>query len=290
MIYNPGGFFGIFFGYMESKIAIQGIKGSFHHQVVLEYYQQDLAIDECLSFEDLVKSLLKGKSKQAVMAIENSIAGSIIPNYALIDKHNLQIIGEYHIPIQQNMMALAGQSLEEINEVHSHPMALLQCMDFLQKYPHIKLVEDKDTAETAQRIFNQKLIGIAAIGSSVAAEMYQLNIIAPAIQTIKNNMTRFVILSKEEVIIPQNEISKASLKFQLDHKRGSLATVLNVMSDCKLNLTKIQSMPIIETPFKYSFFVDVTFEEYKDYEKAKSIIKIMAEKFKILGEYKNNPI
>ena len=163
-------------------------------------------------------------------------------------------------------------------------------MDFLQKYPHIKLVEDKDTAETAQRIFNQKLTGIAAIGSSVAAEMYQLNIIAPAIQTIKNNMTRFVILSKEEVIIPQNEISKASLKFQLDHKRGSLATVLNVMSDCKLNLTKIQSMPIIETPFKYSFFVDVTFEEYKDYEKAKSIIKIMAEKFKILGEYKNNPI
>lgn len=275
---------------MESKIAIQGIKGSFHHQVVLEYYQQDLAIDECLSFEDLVKSLLKGKSKQAVMAIENSIAGSIIPNYALIDKHNLHIIGEYHIPIQQNMMALAGQSLEEINEVHSHPMALLQCMDFLQQYPHIKLVEDKDTAETAQRIFNQKLTGIAAIGSSVAAEMYQLNIVAPAIQTIKNNMTRFVILSKEEVIIPQNEISKASLKFQLDHKRGSLATVLNVMSDCKLNLTKIQSMPIIETPFKYSFFVDVTFEEYKDYEKAKSIIKIMAEKFKILGEYKNNPI
>ncbi|AWM13208.1 prephenate dehydratase [Flavobacterium sp. NRK F10] len=275
---------------MENKIAIQGIKGSFHHQVVLEYYKQDLAIDECLSFEDLVGSLLKEKSTQAVMAIENSIAGSIIPNYALIDKYDLQVIGEYHIPIQQNLLALYGQDLEDIREVHSHPMALLQCMDFLQKYPHIKLVEDKDTAETAQRISNQKITGIAAIGSEVAAEMYQLEILAPSIQTIKNNMTRFVILSKQKVEIPQADISKASLKFELDHKRGSLAAILNVMSDCKLNLTKIQSMPIIETPFKYSFFVDVTFEVYKDYEKAKSIIKIMAEKFKILGEYKNNPI
>lgn len=275
---------------MESKIAIQGIKGSFHHQVVLEYYKQDLNIDECLTFEDLAKSLSNGKSKQAVMAIENSIAGSIIPNYALIDKNNFQIIGEYFIPIQQNMMVLEGQNIDDIKEVHSHPMALLQCMDFLQKYPHIKLVEDKDTAETAQRISTQKLLGIAAIASQAAAKMYQLEIIAPSIQTIKNNMTRFVILSKEKLEIPKEEISKASLKFQLNHKRGSLAAMLNVMSDCKLNLTKIQSMPIIETPFKYSFFVDVTFDNYEDYEKAKSIIKIMAEDFKVLGEYKNNPV
>lgn len=275
---------------MESKIAIQGIKGSFHHQVVLEYYKQDLNIDECLTFEDLAKSLSNGKSKQAVMAIENSIAGSIIPNYALIDKNNFQIIGEYFIPIQQNMMVLEGQNIDDIKEVHSHPMALLQCMDFLQKYPHIKLVEDKDTAETAQRISTQKLLGIAAIASQAAAKMYQLEIIAPSIQTIKNNMTRFVILSKDKLEIPKEEISKASLKFQLNHKRGSLAAMLNVMSDCKLNLTKIQSMPIIETPFKYSFFVDVTFDNYEDYEKAKSIIKIMAEDFKVLGEYKNNPV
>lgn len=275
---------------MESKIAIQGIKGSFHHQVVLEYYKQDLNIDECLTFEDLAKSLSNGKSKQAVMAIENSIAGSIIPNYALIDKNNFQIIGEYFIPIQQNMMVLEGQNIDDIKEVHSHPMALLQCMDFLQKYPHIKLVEDKDTAETAQRISTQKLLGVAAIASQAAAKMYQLDIIAPSIQTIKNNMTRFVILSKDKLEIPKEEISKASLKFQLNHKRGSLAAMLNVMSDCKLNLTKIQSMPIIETPFKYSFFVDVTFDNYEDYEKAKSIIKIMAEDFKVLGEYKNNPV
>ncbi len=272
---------------MESKIAIQGIKGSFHHQVALEYFKENVLVDECLSFEDVAKSLVIGESKQAVMAIENSIAGSIIPNYALIDKHNLLIIGEYYIPIEQNLMALPNQKISDIKEVHSHPMALLQCMDFLQQYPAIKLVEDKDTAETAKRINEQRLLGIAAIGSKTAAEMYGLDILKSSIQTIANNMTRFVIVSKEEKRVKEN-ISKASLKFQLNHKRGSLATVLNVMSDCKLNLTKIQSMPIIETPFKYSFFVDVTFDDYDDYKKAISIVKIMAEDFKILGEYKND--
>jgi prephenate dehydratase len=272
---------------MIQKIAIQGIKGSFHHQVALEYYYQDIDVDECMSFEELVDSLLSGKSNQAVMAIENSIAGSIIPNYALIDKNNLHIIGEYYMDIHQNFMALKGQKVEDISEVHSHPMALLQCMEFLKKYPHIKLVEDKDTAETARRIRQQKLKGIAAIASKTASEMYDLEIIAPEIQTINNNMTRFVILNKENSFVPKQEINKASLKFELDHKRGSLAAVLNVMSDCKLSLTKIQSLPKIETPWKYSFFVDVTFDDYEDYSKAKSLLEIMAEYFKVLGEYKN---
>ena len=272
---------------MIQKIAIQGIKGSFHHQVALEYYYQDIDVDECMSFEELVDSLLSRKSNQAVMAIENSIAGSIIPNYALIDKNNLHIIGEYYMDIHQNFMALKGQKVEDISEVHSHPMALLQCMEFLKKYPHIKLVEDKDTAETARRIRQQKLKGIAAIASKTASEMYDLEIIAPEIQTINNNMTRFVILNKENSFVPKQEINKASLKFELDHKRGSLAAVLNVMSDCKLSLTKIQSLPKIETPWKYSFFVDVTFDDYDDYSKAKSLLKIMAEYFKVLGEYKN---
>ncbi|WP_366185060.1 prephenate dehydratase [Flavobacterium ovatum] len=272
---------------MEAKIAIQGIKGSFHHQVVKEYYSQNVGIDECLSFEELVDSLLSGKSTQAVMAIENSIAGPIIPNYALIDKNNLHIIGEHYLNIHQNLMALPGQKIEDILEVYSHPMALLQCMEFLKTYPHIKIVEDKDTAETARRIQAKQLTGIAAIGSRVASEMYGLEILAPEIQTIKNNMTRFVIINKENLFVPQNEINRASIKFELDHKRGSLAAVLNVMSDCKINLTKIQSLPKIETPWKYSFFVDVTFENYADFAKAKSLIAIMAEYFKILGEYKN---
>lgn len=272
---------------METKIAIQGILGSFHHQVAQEYYGQDVVVDECLSFDELVDSLLTGKSNQAVMAIENSIAGPIIPNYALIDKNNLHIIGEHYLSIHQNLMALKGQTIEDIKEVYSHPMALLQCMDYLKQYPHIKLVEDKDTAETARRIQQNQLKGVAAIASKVAAEMYGLEILAPEIQTIKNNMTRFVIINKENSFVPENEINRASMKFELDHKRGSLAAVLNVMSDCKMNLTKIQSLPKIETPWKYSFFVDVTFENYEDFAKAKSLLAIMAEYFKILGEYRN---
>ena len=272
---------------MRTKIAIQGIKGSFHHQVAKDYFYQNVAVDECLSFEELVDSLLKGDSDQAVMAIENSIAGPIIPNYALIDKNNLHIIGEHYLDIIQNLMALPGQKIEDIQEVHSHPMALLQCMDFLKKYPNIKLVEDKDTAETARRIYENQIKGIAAIASETAAEMYNLEIIAPSIQTIENNMTRFVILKKENSFVSEDEINRASIKFELDHKRGSLAAVLNVMSDCKLNLTKIQSLPKIETPWKYSFFVDVTFEKYEDYAKAKALVSIMAHYFKVLGEYKN---
>ena len=272
---------------MRTKIAIQGIKGSFHHQVVNEYFPKDVEIDECLSFEELIDSVVSGKSDQAVMAIENSIAGPIIPNYALIDKNNLHIIGEHYLDIHQNLMALKGQKMEDIQEVHSHPMALLQCMEFLKTHPTIKLVEDKDTAETARRIHDKQIKGIAAIASKVAAEMYDLEIIAAEIQTINNNMTRFVIINKENNFVSKDEINRASIKFELDHKRGSLAAVLNVMSDCKLNLTKIQSLPKIETPWKYSFFVDVTFEKYEDYAKAKSLLEIMAEYFKVLGEYKN---
>jgi prephenate dehydratase len=269
------------------RIAIQGIKGSFHHQVAQDYFYQNVEVDECLSFEELVASLLSGKSDQAVMAIENSIAGPIIPNYALIDKNNLHIIGEHYLDIHQNLMALKGQTIDDIQEVHSHPMALLQCMEFLKKYPNIKLVEDKDTAETARRIHEKQLKGIAAIASKTASEMYDLEILAPEIQTINNNMTRFVIIKKEKTFAAENEINRASLKFELDHKRGSLAAVLNVMSDCKLNLTKIQSLPKIETPWKYSFFVDVTFDKYEDYAKSKALLTIMAEYFKVLGEYKN---
>jgi prephenate dehydratase len=272
---------------MNITIAIQGIKGSFHHQVAQEYFGNDVAVDECLSFEELVDSLLSGKSDQAVMAIENSIAGPIIPNYALIDKNNLHIIGEHYLDIHQNLMALRGQKIEDITEVHSHPMALLQCMEFLKKYPNIKIVEDKDTAETARRIHEKQLSGIAAIASKTAAELYDLEILAPEIQTINNNMTRFVVINTLDYFVAEAEINRASIKFELDHKRGSLAAILNVMSDCKLNLTKIQSLPKIESPWKYSFFVDVTFEKYEEYAKAKSLIEIMAEYFKVLGEYKN---
>jgi prephenate dehydratase len=275
---------------MNNIIAIQGIKGSFHHQVAQEYFDANSVVDECLSFEKLVDSILKNKSNLAVMAIENSIAGSILPNYALIDKYNLNIIGEHYIAIHQNLMALKGQMISDIQEVHSHPMAILQCMEFLKKQKHIKIVEDKDTAETARKIHEKQLKGIAAIASKKASELYDLEILSSEIQTINNNMTRFVIISKEKPNSEVSKINKASLLFELDHKSGSLAAVLNVMSDCKLNLTKIQSLPKIETPWQYAFFVDVTFEDYKHFEKAKTIVSIMANNFKILGEYENKLI
>ena len=272
---------------MKKPIAIQGIKGSFHHEVVRNYFNNNSEVVECMSFDSAVESLLLGHTDTIVMALENSIAGSIIPNYALIDNHNLSIVGEYYLDIQHNLMALPEQSIADILEVHSHPMALLQCKVFFRDYPHIKLVEAKDTADVAKQITEQNIKGVAAIASKNAAGLYGLKILASSIQTIKHNETRFVIVKLENNEADQLAINKASLKFELDHKRGSLATILNVMSDCKLSLTKIQSLPKIETPWKYAFFVDVTFEAYNDYEKAKSIMQIMAENFKVLGEYKN---
>ncbi len=269
------------------KIAIQGIKGSNHHIVARNYYGENIKLHECLSFDVLVNSVITKKSDQAIMAIENTIAGSIIPNYALIDSHNLHIVGEQYLNIHHHLMALKDQSIADITEVYSHPMALLQCKEFFKKHKHIKLVEDVDTADVAKRIAEGNLKGIAAIAPKIASEIYGLNVLSNKIQTITNNATRFVIVQTTN---PKNgiaAINKASLKFELDHKRGSLAAVLNVMSDCKLNLTKIQSLPKIETPWKYAFFVDVTFDKYEDYQKAKSIIEIMALDFKILGEYKN---
>ena len=269
------------------KIAIQGIKGSFHHQVAQEYFNSENDLDECMSFDQLVQSLLENKASKGVMALENSIAGSIVPNYALIDRNNLHIIGEHYLDIHMNLMVLKGQKIKDITEVHSHPIALLQCAVFFNQYPHIKLVESGDTAETARRIQEQKLLGIGAIAAPIAAQLYDLEILASGIHTIQSNKTRFVIVKTTNKEWPKEEINKASIKFELDDTAGSLATVLNVMNNCKLNLTKIQSMPIIETPFQYSFFVDVIFEKYKHYEKAKKILELMTTHFKVLGEYKN---
>ena len=271
---------------MKNSIAIQGIKGSFHHIVTKQYFKNDEIISEFLSFDDLVDSLVDEKCNYAVMALENSIAGSIIPNYALIDKNNLHIVGEEYLDIQHNLICLSGQSIDDIKEVHSHPMALLQCKEFFKKYPNIKLVEDKDTAQVAKRISENKLKNIAAIASDLAAEIFSLTILSKSIQTIKNNETRFVILQKY-LVKTTDKLNKASVKFELDHARGSLAAILNVLSDCKLNLTKIQSLPKIETPWVYSFFIDITFDNYKHYLKAKSIMSIMAKDFKVLGEYEN---
>jgi len=272
---------------MSLTIAIQGIKGSNHHQVALDYFGTDITLSECDSFDQMVRQILDGSVDKGVMAIENSIAGSIIPNYALVHHNKLHIIGEHYLNIHHHLMALEGQSLADIKEVHSHPMALLQCKKFFDEYPHIKLVETSDTADSAKHIQEQKLMGVAAIAPKKAAELYQLEIIEDDIQTIKHNSTRFIIIKASNKELPKSEINKASLRFVLDHKRGSLATVLNVLSDCSINLTKIQSLPVIDVPWKYAFFVDVTFDKYEDYQKAHSLLEIMAEEFLVLGEYKN---
>ena len=275
------------FFFMKKKIGIQGIRGSFHHIAVENYFDREIKLCEYLSFEDMILSLSKNEIQYALMAIENSIAGSIIPNYALIDEYNINIVGEHYLEISHNLMAFKGQSLDDIKEIHSHPMALLQCRDFLKQNPSIKLVEEKDTANVAKKISNTKIMGIGAIASKLAAKIYDLNLIEEDIQSIKKNQTRFVVLKKDNSL-DELQINKASLKFELDHKRGSLAAILNVLSDCKLNLTKIQSMPKTESPWRYSFFVDVTFENFENYLKAKSIIQIMAKELKVLGEYKNS--
>ncbi|MEM9075683.1 MAG: prephenate dehydratase [Bacteroidota bacterium] len=272
---------------MKLKVAIQGIQGSNHHQVAHDFFGENIDLVECLSFDAMIDCLMSGTADKGVMAIENSIAGSIIPNYNLVYHNNIHIIGEHYLNIHHNLMVLKGRNIADIQEVHSHPMALLQCKEFFRNYPGIKLVEDVDTAETAKRIQEKKLGNIAAIAPKVASSLYDLDIVASDIQTIKNNATRFIILKKVNKVLPKEEINKASLRFITDHKRGSLATVLNVMSDCNMNLTKIQSLPVIETPWKYAFFVDVTFDDYGHFDKAKSLLQIMSEDFRVLGEYKN---
>ena len=269
----------------EMKIAIQGIKGSFHHLVALNYFGPTVDVIECITFQEIIDKLNQKEVERGVMALENSIAGSILPNYALIDDYDMHVIGEFNFSIDHNLMCYENQTLEDIKEVHSHPMALLQCKEFFNDYDRISLVEATDTAKVAQLISKEKLKGIAAIGSKEAAKTYNLNVLSESIQTIKNNVTRFVILKNNLEPFGKKSYNKASLKFILDHQRGSLAAVLNVLSDCLLNLTKIQSLPVIKTPGKYAFFVDVKFKKTDFFQKAVSILKIMALEFKIIGQY-----
>lgn len=272
---------------MNKKVGIQGIKGSFHHLVAMDYFHKDIAVMEHMSFHELAQKLASKETDEAVMAIENSIAGSILPNYALINEYNLNVTGEHYTPVNMNLMAIEGQEIKDIKKVFSHPMALLQCKEFFKKHPHIKLIEDADTAEAAKRISEQGLMKVAAVASPAAAKMYGLEILAKEIHTIKSNATRFLVLGTERQK-PNGEIlDKASLKFDLKSERGSLVSVLNILRDCYLDMTKIQSLPIIDEPWKYSFFVDVIFDRMEDLDKAIDVLKLMTEELKILGVYKN---
>lgn len=268
------------------RIAIQGIQGSFHHQVAQEYFGKNVSVQECMSFQELMRSLVSGTSETAVMAIENSIAGSILPNFALIDEANVQIIGEHYIPILMNLMTLPGQKIEEITEVYSHPMALLQCKDFFRKYPHIKLIEDVDTAAVAKRISENKLTNVGAVASNAAAEIFNLEVLAADIHSVKSNATRFLILNKKPCISNDVKIDKASLKLEIKDTSGSLMRLLAVIKENHLNMSKIQSLPIIDTPWEYAFFVDVVFKEVSDFETAVKALTFITSSIKVLGMYK----
>lgn len=266
------------------KVAIQGIKGSFHHIVAEAYFGKNIELLECMSFSEMPNLLLEKKADALVMAIENSIAGAILPNYALIDDNNLTISGEHHLPIHHNLMGLKGQSINDITEVYSHPMALLQCHNFFKNYPHIKLIEDKDTAAVAKRIQDGQLKGVGAIASYLAADIYDLEIIASEIQTISDNFTRFFVMQGKEY--QENKASnKASIKFIASHNTGSLAEILTILAKHNLNLSKIQSMPVINIPWKYAFFADFVFDDYANYSNAINEIKPIVMDLKLLGEY-----
>ncbi len=268
------------------KVAIQGILGSFHHEAASHFFKNEFDLVSCDHFHDIPNSLHTNTAQFAVMAIENSIAGAIIPNYAIIDNNQLKIVGEVYINIQQNLMALPNQSVADIKTVYSHPMALLQTREFFKQYPHIKLVEDADTAQVAKRIHTKELKNVGAIASLAAADIYKLNILEKSIQTIKNNATRFFVLQNN--VNPKFEIpniNKASLKFITKHEPGSLTSALQIMAEHKLNLSKIQSMPIIDIPWEYAFFVDVVFDDYQHYTNALEALEKEISHLKILGEY-----
>ena len=258
---------------MNTRVTIQGYEGSFHQVAAQLYHGKNVQVIPCATFRDVVKTgSNKKESDGAVMAIENSIAGSILSNYNLLQKSNLRITGEIYLQIRQNLLVNRGMKLEEIKEVHSHTMALQQCYDFLDKYKW-KLVETEDTALSAKHIAQHKSKHIAAIASKLAADLYHLNVLAPAIQTMKNNYTRFLILQREDKAPAIQDADKASVNFVTDHSKGSLARVLTTIAQGGINLSKLQSFPIPGSDFKYSFHADMEFETKEQLNKAIDEVK-----------------
>jgi prephenate dehydratase len=270
-----------------AKVAIQGYQGSFHQVAAQLFFGKEVEVIPCATFKEVVKiGASKKESDGAIMAIENSIAGSILPNYNLLQKSNLQIVGEVYLHIKQNLLVNPGVRLEDIREVHSHTMALQQCYDYLDRFKW-KLVETDDTALSAKHIQQHKSKHIAAIASKLAAEMYNLQVLAPSIQTIKKNYTRFLVLQREGITATEPDANKASVNFITDHSKGSLARVLGQIADGGINLSKLQSFPIPGTDFKYSFHADMEFETIEQFHQVMDAIKPSIVELKIYGVYKN---
>ena len=267
-------------------VAIQGYEGSFHQVAAQLFFGKNAEVIPCDTFRDVVRvAENKKESDGGVMAIENSIAGSILANYNLLQKSNLKIIGEIYLQIKQNLLVNPGVKMEDIREVHSHTMALQQCYGFLDKHKW-KLVETDDTALSAKHIHQHKSRHIAAIASKLAAELYDLDVLAPNIHTLKNNYTRFLVLQRADSVSNIEDANKASINFHTDHSRGSLAKVLTTIADGGINLSKLQSFPIPGSDFKYSFHADMEFDSQEQFDKTIRDIKPLTASLDIFGVYK----
>ena len=272
------------------RIAIQGVKGCFHEQAARLFYNDHghivPEIVECLTFDDLYKSMDAGTADAAVMAIENTVSGGLLPNFELLRKYDRKIKGEVFLRIQQNLMALPGQTIEDIKEVRTHYMAINQTREFFKNYPWIRLVESEDTAKSAADVASGCLRGVGAVASTLAADMYGLEMLAESIETYKQNFTRFLIFD-DNLEVGKSEIDKASMCFTLSHTPGSLAHVLTILSFYGMNLTRIQSLPIPGQEWQYFFYVDIKFNDYLRYEQALAAVRPLMEDLNILGEYKS---
>ncbi len=269
------------------RVSIQGFEGSFHQEAARQFFGKGVEVICCATFREVVKIAgNRRESEGGVMAIENSIAGSILPNYTLLQKSGLRIVGEVYLQIRQQLLVNPGVQLADIREVHSHPMAIQQCLDFLDRH-NWRLVETEDTALSAKLIRKHHSKHIAAIASKLAAEIYGLDILAPNIHTLKHNYTRFLILRRAGEVEESASANKASINFHTDHSRGSLARVLNCIADAGINLSKLQSMPIPGSDFRYSFHADMEFDDRKQLDQALTELDNRTASLQVLGVYKN---
>ena len=276
---------------MKKKVAIQGIAGSYHDIAAHNYFEgEEIEIIPCNTFRDVIATIKKDPSVLGLMAIENTIAGSLLQNHELIRESGLNIIGEYKLRISHSLVALPGTTIHDVTEVNSHPIALMQCGDFLDTIPHAKIVEKEDTALSARWIAENKLKGHAAICGKMAAQIYGLEVLAEGIETNKRNFTRFLAIADRwtaDEILRGVDRDKSSLVFALPHTAGSLSKVLSGLSFYDMNLTKIQSLPIIGREWEYLFYIDLTFTDFLRYKQALEAIRPLTKDLKILGEYTN---
>lgn len=271
------------------RVAIQGIAGSFHDIAAREYFNdEEIEIVACENFSQVFQTMKSDTSLISLVAIENTIAGSLLQNHQLLKNSGLKIAGEHKLRIKHNLVAVQGQTIKDINEVYSHPIALMQCGEFLSQNKGIKAIEYDDTASSAKMVSELNEKGKAAICGEEAASIYGLEILAKGIETNKRNFTRFLVLADPWLVDELNnkkQPNKASLAFVLPHEEGSLAQILSILSYYKMNLTKIQSMPIIGHEWEYEFFVDLRFEDYLRYKQSLDAISPLTKGLTILGEY-----